>query len=481
MRRACQILSKQNSKVHARGLQTSARVDNPYTGEIHCDVPYFSAQQISSVVENSAKAQKDYYRNSTLESRIELCQRFMTEMEANKEQIALDISKQMGKPLKQALGEVGGVMVRAKAMIDLAPAALADDHMDKVEGLARKLAREPVGIVLCIAPWNFPLMTAVNCIIPAILAGNSVLLKHSPVTPLCADAFEQAFLRAGAPAGLLSALHATHDGVASVLHRREVGYAHFTGSVSGGHQVYETASKRFIDVGLELGGKDPAYVAQDANFSNAVENVIDGAFYNAGQSCCGIERVYVHRSLYDDFMGKAQELLQGYHMGDPLAESTNMGPMAQAKALPFLEGQVKDAVAKGAHLVTGGSRTHDTAGKGRFFQPTLLGNCDHSMSIMMEESFGPVLGVQAVDSDEEALALMNDSPYGLTASLWTQDQERAARLAPQLETGTVFLNRCDYLDPYLAWTGVKDSGKGISLSKLGFNAVTRVKSYNFRV
>jgi acyl-CoA reductase-like NAD-dependent aldehyde dehydrogenase len=454
-------------------------VDNPYTGEIHCKLPYLSSDQITSVVDKSAAAQKNYYRESTLDHRIDLCRRFMHEIKAHSESIAIDITKQMGKPLKQAHGEVNGLIERATAMIELAPQALADEVLPKA-GFYRKLAREPVGVVLCIAPWNYPLLTAVNCVVPAILAGNSVLLKHSKVTPLCADVFEQAFLTARAPKGLVTALHSSHEGVSQVLARKEVGYVHFTGSVAGGHQVYETASKRFIDAGLELGGKDPAYVAADADLDFSVENVIDGAFYNAGQSCCGIERVYIHRSLYKDFVAKAIEALKGYQLGDPMDAKTNMGPMAQASSLDFLEGQVKDAVKRGAKLVAGGKRTTDAAGKGRFFEPTLVINCDHTMSLMVEESFGPVLAVRAVDSDEEAVRLMNDSPYGLTASIWTKDIERAHRLAPQIETGTVFLNRCDYLDPYLAWTGVKDTGKGISLSRHGYNALTRVKSYHFR-
>lgn len=465
-----------------RCLSTSTKycvVDNPYTGEVHCKIPYLSSEQITKVVDQSASTQKDYYKNSTLDSRIELCKKFMNEMKANSESIAADITRQMGKPLKQAKGEVNGLIERATAMIELAPKALADEILPKT-GFFRKLAREPVGVVLCIAPWNYPLLTAVNCVVPAILAGNSVLLKHSKVTPQCADAFEQAFLSAGAPQGLVKALHSSHDGVGQVLARKEVGYVHFTGSVSGGHQVYETASKRFIDAGLELGGKDPAYVAADADLDFSVENVIDGAFYNAGQSCCGIERVYIHRSLYKDFVAKSIEALKGYHLGDPMDAKTNMGPMAQASSLDFLAEQVRDAVARGGKLVAGGKPTKDAAGKGRFFEPTLVIDCDHTMSLMVEESFGPVLAVRAVDSDEEAVKYMNDSPYGLTASIWTKDIDRAHRLAPQIETGTVFLNRCDYLDPYLAWTGVKDTGKGISLSRHGYNALTRVKSYHFR-
>jgi len=299
---------------------------------------------------------------------------------------------------------------------------------------------------------------------------------------LCADHFAKAFEKAGAPKGLVQALHADHSTVARVLARPEVGFAHFTGSVKGGHEVYsEVAKSRFIDVGLELGGKDPAYIAEDADLKYAVENVVDGGFYNAGQSCCGVERVYVHKSLYKQFLDQAVPLIQAYNLGNPLESSTTLGPMAQQSAIDFLTKQVQEAKQMGGRVLVGGSATKDKAGKGRFFAPTLVADATHKMGLMIEENFGPVFGVMPVASDEEAVKLMNDSPYGLTASIWSKSQERALKLAPQIETGTVFMNRCDYLDPYLAWTGVKDTGKGVTLSKHGFDAVTRLKSYHLRV
>jgi len=271
-----------------------------------------------------------------------------------------------------------------------------------------------------------------------------------------------------------------HDMVQRVIQDPAIAFVSFTGSVAGGRAVYHAVSNRFIDATLELGGKDPAYVAADADLKNAIENVVDGAFYNAGQSCCAVERVYVHQSLYDKFVEGAGALAATYKLGDPKDNSTNMGPIAQAYHPDFLTRQVDNAVKNGAKLVYGGKQTKDAKGLGRFFMPTVLANCNHSMRVMQDETFGPVLPIVKVANDEEALKLMNDSIYGLTASVWTSDTERAKRLGAQLNCGTVYKNRCDFLDPELSWSGRKDSGKGISLSVLGFNSFVRTKSYNFK-
>mmetsp|Transcript_23630 Transcript_23630/g.46081 ORF Transcript_23630/g.46081 Transcript_23630/m.46081 type:complete len:496 (+) Transcript_23630:2-1489(+) len=465
-----------------RAMSSAAVIetDNPYTGEVACSVPVSDPQAAMRLVEESAVAQREW-ATSPLEKRIEVVQGMIGYFEANKDRIAADISSMMGKPLNQAKGEIGGVAERGNAFCDLAPAALADDMLPEKEGFFRKIAREPVGVVLSIAPWNYPLLTGVNSIIPGVLSGNSVLVKHSPRTPLCADHFEKAFLEAGAPEGLVKALHVENETVDAVIQATQVGTVSFTGSVATGHKVYSSVAKRFIDCTLELGGKDAAYVAEDADLDQAVETLVDGAFYNAGQSCCGIERIYVSEALYDGFLEKATKIVSSYVLGDPFDPNTTMGPVAMPGQPAFLQAQVEDAKAKGARILTGGSPATDGAGKGRFFLPTIAADCSHDMDIMREESFGPVVAVTPVKDDEHALNLMNDSKYGLTAVLFTTSVERAHAMTPRLEAGTVFMNRCDYLDPLLPWSGVKDTGKGVSLSMHGFRAYNRLKGYHFRL
>jgi acyl-CoA reductase-like NAD-dependent aldehyde dehydrogenase len=317
--------------------------------------------------------------------------------------------------------------------------------------------------------------------VPAVLAGNAVIVKHANRTALCGEVFSRCFAEAGAPENLVTSIDATHETTAKIIARPEIGFVSFTGSVRGGHEVYKEGAKRFIDVGLELGGKDPAYVAEDADLDHAISNVIDGAFYNAGQSCCGVERIYVHEKHYDKFVEGALAEVRKYSLGDPLVEKTSMGPMAQPEAPAKLEAQVAEALSKGGRVLSGGMSVRDASGKGRFFDPCLIADANHSMhGLMVEESFGPIVGVQKVSGDEEAVKLMNDSPYGLTAAIWTRDQGRAFNIGSQIETGTFFQNRCDYLDPMLPWTGVKDTGKGVSLSHYGFLSVTRRKSFHLR-
>ncbi|GAB5362033.1 hypothetical protein AAMO2058_000763300 [Amorphochlora amoebiformis] len=431
-------------------------------------------------VDASASVQASW-KNVPLAERLDMVEKALDQLLASKEKIAKDVSGMMGKPLNQAMGEVDGAIDRARVLCSLAPEALADDLLPEKENFFRKIAREPVGVVLVLAPWNYPLLTAINALIPAILSGNSVLLKHSERSPLCADHFASAFEKAGGPSGLVRALHTGHDEIASVIKHPKIGFVSFTGSVPGGSAVYQSVASRFIDTTLELGGKDGAYVAPDANLDAAVETLVDGGFYNAGQSCCGIERVYVHDSLYDDFITKATDIVNGYVLGDPSSNTTTLGPMAQPSSIEFLSSQVNDAKEKGALVLTGGQSATDDKGMGRFFRPTLLADCNHSMDVMKEESFGPVLGVMPVKSDDEAVKLMNDAHYGLTGVLFTENKERADMLAPQIEAGTVFMNRCDFLDPELPWTGVKDTGKGVSLSKHGFRAFSRLKSYHFKL
>lgn len=452
-------------------------VDSPYSGGVVATVARHDSKEQAAILEGARAAQLEW-KGSSLTERQQLCHRFLQEVEKRASDIALAVSQQMGKPLKQARGEVDGMAFRARTMIELSNEALSSEQI--ADGV--RIEKEPVGVVLLIAPWNYPLLTAVNCLVPAVLAGNSVLIKHSPRTPLCSEALADAFAAAGAPRGLVSALHTADPDIHALIEHEAVQFVSFTGSVEVGHKIYRSvANKRFIDCTLELGGKDAAYVAPDADLKHAVASLVDGAMYNSGQSCCGIERVYVHQSLYDKFVEAATaEVTSTYVLGDPLDDKTNLGPMALPQAPAFLHHQITDAVHKGAVLTCGGSPTTDTAGKGRFFQPTVIANCRQDLDLMQRESFGPVLAIQSVASDAEAVARINDSVYGLTGAVYTSDPARADLIGSQLRVGTVFMNRCDYLDPRLPWTGLKDSGKGVSLSRHGFRGLTRLKGYNFR-
>ena len=347
-------------------------------------------------------------------------------------------------------------------------------------GFERRIVREPLGVVLDLPAWNYPLLTAVNCLVPAVLAGNAVIVKHSPRTPLCGDHFARAFADAGAPPGLVQALTCEHAVSEQLVGDERVDQVVFTGSIFGGHRMVGAASKRFLHPCLELGGNDPAYVAADCDLAKTVENVVDGAIYNAGQSCCAVERIYVHEAVYARFVEAAEPLVRAYVMGDPKSGETTMGPIAQPHHVAELEALVADARDQGARLVTGGKKA-SVGGRGRFFEATLLADCRQPMKLFRQESFGPLLPVMPVASDEEALEKMNDSRLGLTASVWTGDRDRAARFARGLECGTVFMNRCDYLDPAMPWSGWKDSGRGVSLSTLGLEALTRPKSVHFRL
>ncbi|MDC0712896.1 aldehyde dehydrogenase family protein [Stigmatella sp. ncwal1] len=458
---------------------TLLTVDNPYTGDVACSVPLADEATVNTVLDQ-ARAAARVARAASVAERKAWCERMVASMEAQADTIARDISRMMGKPLAQARNEVGGMAERARHMMSIAEASLADIVLPPKTGFERRIVKEPLGVVLDLPAWNYPLLTAVNVVVPAVLAGNAVVVKHSPRSPLCGEHFARAFSAAGAPANLVQALHCDHPTSERMVGDARVDHVVFTGSVYGGQRLSQAGAGRFRHMGLELGGNDPAYVAPDCDFGKTVENVVDGALYNAGQSCCAVERVYVHRSLYNRFTEACEALVRGYVLGDPMNAQTTLGPIAQPNHPVELELLVEDARAKGARVVVGGKRTQ-VDGKGRFFEATLLTGLDDSMRLMQQESFGPLLPLCPVDSDEEALAKMNRSELGLTASVWTQDRERAARFAAQLEYGTVYMNRCDSVDPALPWIGVKNSGRGHSLSALGFDALTRPKSLHFRL
>lgn len=456
---------------------TAHTLDNPYTGETF-DVPVTDEASLDRTLDAARKAARAL-ASMSVEERIALCDRALAKMEARTDEIGADITRSMGKPLSQAKGEVGGMAGRWRHMQSIAKEALADVVLPK-EGFDRRIVKTPLGVVLDLPAWNYPLLTAVNAIVPAVLAGNAVVVKHAPRTPNCGAHFARAFAEAGAPEGTVGAVFFDYARTEKLVADPRIDHVLFTGSVHGGHRIQAAARERFLHVGLELGGNDPAYAAADCDVAKTVENVVDGAIYNAGQSCCAVERVYVHRSVYEDFVAAAEPLVRAYVLGDPDDAKTSLGPIAQPNHPAELEAFVKDAVAKGAKLVAGGKATQ-VDGKGRFFEATLLRDVPQAADLMQRESFGPILAIAVVDSDEEALEKMNASSLGLTASVWTKDRERAERMARALDFGTVYMNRCDALDPALPWTGAKDSGRGVTLSTLGFDALTRPKAIHFRL
>lgn len=449
-------------------------------GSVYLERPYVSAAELDRAADRAVTAQKDWQTKSIAE-RADICTRAIDIFQQQKVRHAQELAQQMGRPIRYGAGEVSGVVERSSYMIDIAERALADIPIEDSATSKRFIRRVPVGVVLTIAPWNYPYLTAINSIVPALMAGNAVLLKHSSQTPLCSERLEDAFLEAGLPKGVFQALHITHQDTAAAIQSGKINYVAFTGSVPAGERIEQTISGHFIGSGLELGGKDPAYVRADADLNVAVESLVDGAFFNSGQSCCGIERIYVHRSVFDDFVEGFAALTRGYILGSPLEAETTLGPLVNVKAADFVRGQTAEAIRQGATaLIDSSLFPLDQAGS-NYLAPQVLIGVDHSMRVMTEESFGPVIGIMAVDSDEEAIRLMNDSEFGLTASVWTEDTSAAAAIGERVETGTFFLNRCDYLDPALAWTGIKNSGRGCTLSSVGYEALTRPKSYNFRV
>ncbi len=460
-------------------MTDTLKCTSPIDGSVFVERPLAGDGEIVSALERAQEAQAAWRRTS-LAQRQALLTRAVDAFVAKKAEIAEEITRQMGRPLAYSPFEVAGFEERARHMIAIAPDAMGDIAVEPKAGFTRFIRRDPLGVVFVVAPWNYPYLTAVNSVVPALLAGNAVLLKHSHQTPLCAERFAEAFAAAGLPEGVFQALHMSHGATAKLIAHDGIDFVSFTGSVPGGHAIQEAAAQRFIGAGLELGGKDPAYVRADAKLDHAIENVVDGAFFNSGQSCCGIERVYVDTKVHDEFVEGAAALVRKYVLGNPLEAATTLGPMVRSSAADFVRGQVRDAIAAGAKALVDPKIFPADRDGTPYLAPQVFSQVDHGMRIMTKESFGPVLGIMKVGSDQEAVRLMNDSDYGLTASIWTTDEEAALSIGDRVETGTWFMNRCDYLDPALAWTGVKDSGRGCSLSQIGFEQLTRPKSFHLR-
>lgn len=456
-------------------LKTYSPIDN----SLYVERAFAKDDEIQFALDRSLSAKK-LWANTTLSERERYCSAAVDALVANKDEIAWEICWQMGRPIRSAAGEINGFEERARYMIAAASAALAPIMLPEKTGFIRYIKREPLGVTFVIAPWNYPYLTAVNAIIPAIMAGNVVLLKHSAQTPLVAERFAQAFREANLPEGVFQYLHLTHADTEKVLYHPAINNVAFTGSVAGGEMVERVTAGRFLNIGLELGGKDPGYVRFDADIDHAVETLVDGAFFNSGQSCCGIERIYVHRDVYEQFVNKAVALTMQYQLGRPDDPNTTLGPLVRSSAAEFVRGQIREALAQGAVAHIDSQKFVMDQPGSAYMAPQILTEVNHKMRIMTEETFGPVVGIMPVDSDDEAIALMNDSDYGLTAAVFTQDIEQGIAIGEQLHTGTFFINRCDYLDPALAWTGVKNSGRGCTLSSIGYEVLTRPKSFHIK-
>jgi len=430
---------------------------------------------------DSARAAQRGWGSLPLSDRCRILGKAVDAFVAKANDIAAEITWQMGRPIRHSPSEIRGFEERARYMLNIAPEALAAVQPGDKAGFQRQIKRVPLGLVVAVAPWNYPYLTAVNAVLPALIAGNAVVLKASHQTPLCAERFLEAFAGAGVPAGVFQYLHLSHADTARLMGDARVASVCFTGSVSGGRAVVAATASGFATSGLELGGKDPAYVRSDANLAHAIDTLTDGAFYNAGQSCCGIKRIYVAASRYEEFVAGVVDLTKKYRLGSPLDPETTIGPVVRTAAAESVRSQVREAVGQGARQLIDEAWFAASAPGTPYLAPQVLVGVDHSMAIMRDETFGPAVGIMKVASDEEAVRLMNDSDFGLTAAIFSADAARAEALGDALETGTVFLNRCDYLDPALAWTGVKNSGRGCTLSRVGFEQLTRPKSYHFRL
>ncbi|MBB3059584.1 aldehyde dehydrogenase family protein [Microbulbifer rhizosphaerae] len=457
-------------------LQCISPIDN----SVYLERPLASPGEIQTALDNAQKAQTAW-KQTPLTERIAITRAAIKNFTAKESQLAEELCWMMGRPIRQAPSEIRGFAERATYMADIAEAALADIRLPEKPGFVRFIRREPLGVALVIAPWNYPYLTAVNAVVPALLAGNAVLLKHSAQTPLAAERMVEAFVEAGLPRGVFQYLHLNHGDIERLVCSPAIKHLSFTGSVKVGAAMEYAAAGRFIGVGLELGGKDPAYVRADADLQYAVETAIDGAFFNSGQSCCGIERIYVQETLYEDFVERAIALVRQYRLGRPDDPETTLGPLVRVEAADFVRGQIDEAIAQGASAhIDPVDFPADKRGTS-YLAPQILTEVHHGMRLMSDETFGPVVGIRKVRDDEEALALINDSEYGLTAAIFSSDLEAAEALGDRIEAGTVFLNRCDYLDPALAWSGVKNSGRGCTLSSIGYEHLTRPKSFHLKI
>lgn len=449
---------------------------SPIDGSLFAERPCLSQNQAFAATKRARAAQADWARRP-LQERIDLVRAGVAAIGAMNDEIVPELAHQMGRPIRYG-GEFGGFNERASYMADIAASALAPTQIEDSDNFRRLIKRVPHGVVLVVAPWNYPYMTAINTVAPALIAGNTVVLKHASQTLLVGERMAAAFQAAGIPEAVFQNVFLDHATTSALIAANSFGFVNFTGSVSGGRAMEHAAAGTFTGLGLELGGKDPGYVMEDADLDAAAETLIDGAMFNSGQCCCGIERIYVSEALYKPFVEKAVEIVSGYQLGNPLDPDTTLGPMAHLRFADEVRAQTAEACADGAKALIDPALFPNDGGA--YLMPQILTDVDHTMRAMRDESFGPLVGIMKVKDDAEAVALMNDSNFGLTAALWTQDYARAEAIADEIDTGTVFTNRCDYLDPALCWTGCKDTGRGGGLSQIGFHNLTRPKSYHMK-
>lgn len=448
---------------------------SPIDGSVFAERPVPTLQGARDAAVRG-KAAQPAWAARPLEQRIRLVMAGVARVGEMNGEIVPELAQMMGRPVRYG-GEFGGFNERASYMAEIAETALAPIEVGEDASFKRYIKRVPLGLVLVVAPWNYPYMTAINTIAPALIAGNTVMLKHATQTLLVGERMARAFHEAGVPEEVFRNVFLDHDTTSALIADNAFDFVNFTGSVGGGQAMERAAAGTFTGVGLELGGKDPGYVMADADLDAAVETLIDAAMFNSGQCCCGIERIYVHESLYDAFVEKAVAIVKGYRLGNPLDAKTTIGPMANVRFAEEVRAQIAEAVAAGATAHIDTFAEDDGAA---YLTPQILTDVTHDMRVMRDESFGPVVGIMKVSGDDEAVRLMNDSHFGLTASLWTQDVARAEAIGDRIETGTVFLNRADYLDPGLCWTGCKQTGRGGGLSIIGYHNLTRPKSYHLK-
>jgi acyl-CoA reductase-like NAD-dependent aldehyde dehydrogenase len=451
------------------------KVHNPATGQVAATLPADDAKSVRAKYERARAAQPGWAK-VRLKQRLAAMQRFRELVANEAELLARVLTTEVGKPISQSRSELKGVLPRLDFFLEQTAHALRTRKVHADDAMEERISREPLGVVANISAWNYPWFVGSNVFVPALLAGNTVLYKPSEFASLTGAEIARLLYTAGIPQdAFIPVIGGAKAGEA--LLEQPVDGVFFTGSVATGKRISESVAGRMIKLQLELGGKDPIYVCEDVDIAKAAASIADGAFYNTGQSCCSVERIYVQESAFDAFVDAFLGEVRKFRRGDPAEDATYIGPLTRGAQLKVLEAQVRDAVRKGAKVLVGGRRVK---GKGHWFEPTVLVNVDHSMAVMREESFGPIIGIMAARDDADAVRLMNDTRYGLTAGIYTRDRHRAERVLAQVRSGSVYWNCCDRVSPRLPWSGVGDSGVGLTLSTYGIEAFTRPKAWHLR-